>query len=283
MAQQYLGYRLGLPAWNFPGWKDRYFTATPSQLGSYARVFNSVEGNTTFYGIPDFATVDRWRGDVAGTDFKFCFKIPRTVTHERIPNWPDLKQFLDAVARLGDCLGPFLVQLPAQIGPRQLFFIERLFSRLPAQFRYVLELRHLDFFAQPQLIEPLLEKYRAGLVMFDSRPLYRGDRNHPEVLAGKHKKPDVPVVAKVYNRLAFVRLILHPDPRYNSVFVGQWLDRVKQYLAAGDEVYFMVHCPNNLHCPAYAEEFHNQLIGHAGNPALKPLPAWPIPQQETLF
>ena len=123
MAQQYLGYRLGLPAWNFPGWKDRYFTATPSQLGSYARVFNSVEGNTTFYGIPDFATVDRWRGDVAGTDFKFCFKIPRTVTHERIPNWPDLKQFLDAVARLGDCLGPFLVQLPAQIGPRQLFFI----------------------------------------------------------------------------------------------------------------------------------------------------------------
>ena len=58
---QSLPYRLGLPAWAFAGWRGRYFTARPSQLASYARVFNAVEGNTTFYRTPDAATVTRWR------------------------------------------------------------------------------------------------------------------------------------------------------------------------------------------------------------------------------
>ncbi len=84
-------YHLGLPAWAFPGWRDDCFPAKPSQLVNYAKVFNTVEGNTTFYGIPDSGTVDRWRADVAGTDFKFCFKLPQTVTHERNPNWQDLR------------------------------------------------------------------------------------------------------------------------------------------------------------------------------------------------
>ncbi|TQV74182.1 DUF72 domain-containing protein [Exilibacterium tricleocarpae] len=283
MTRPYLGYRLGLPAWGFSGWKDRFFTAAPSQLASYAQVFNTVEGNTTFYGIPDFSTVERWRRDVAGTDFEFCFKIPRSVTHERNPRWGDLKQFLDAVGRLGEHLGPFLVQFPAHLEPRHLPVIERLFDQLPACFRYVLELRHLGFFARPQLIEPLLEKYNAGLVMFDSRPLYQGDRNHPEVLAGKHQKPDVPVVENVHNRLVFVRLILHPDPQYNAAFVEEWLQRVTGYIGAGHAVYFMVHCPNNLHCPDFAEDFHRRLMGYSQSLALQPLPAWPIPRQEALF
>ena len=33
-----LPYRIGLPAWAFPGWKDRYFPARPSALAGYARV-----------------------------------------------------------------------------------------------------------------------------------------------------------------------------------------------------------------------------------------------------
>ncbi|MDJ0918974.1 MAG: DUF72 domain-containing protein, partial [Woeseiaceae bacterium] len=84
-------YFLGLPAWAFPGWKDRYFTDAPSRLQSYAQVFNTVEGNTTFYRVPDEQTVRRWRDAVAGTAFRFCLKLPKTVTHERTPDMEELR------------------------------------------------------------------------------------------------------------------------------------------------------------------------------------------------
>lgn len=99
-------YHLGLPAWAFPGWQGRFFEAQPSPLASYARVFGTVEGNTAFYRIPSPEAVGRWRDAVAGRPFRFCFKLPRTVTHERRPDTGDLDAFLSALAPLRDHMGP---------------------------------------------------------------------------------------------------------------------------------------------------------------------------------
>ena len=146
----------------------------------------------------------------------------------------------------------------------------------------MLEVRHRDFFARPELLEPLLEQYGAGRVMFDSRPIYQGDTAHPEVVAARHKKPDVPLLDKVYNGLVYARVVLHPEVSHNGPFVEEWLSRVGSYLAAGYTVYFMMHCPNNQHCPAFAESFHEQLRRHTEQD-LPALPPWPMPQQDSLF
>ncbi|MDJ0879023.1 MAG: DUF72 domain-containing protein [Halieaceae bacterium] len=272
-----------MPAWGFSGWTGEYFprpVAGESTLSHYARVFNTVEGNTTFYRVPDAETVARWREAVAGTGFRFSFKIPQTITHERSPDWSQLSQFMSVLAPLGEHLGPFLVQCPARLGPAELGALETLFEALPTQHRYALELRHLDFFREPELVEPLLEKYRAGRVMFDSRPIYRGDSQHPEVLAARHKKPDVPLLDTVYNDLVYARVVLHPDNHQNGDYVQEWLARMERYLAAGFETYFMMHCPNNQHCPQFAEDFHNALRSRC---SLPPLPPWPVPRQDALF
>ena len=277
-------YYLGLPAWGFPGWTGEYFpkpTAGESTLYHYARVFNTVEGNTTFYRVPDAATVRRWAEAVEGTGFKFSFKIPQTVTHQRRPAWADLQTFLEVMDPLGDSLGPFLVQCPARLGPADLPALQGIFERLPREHRYALELRHPDFFAQPETVEPLLNRFDAGRVMFDSRPIYQGDTQHPEVLAARHKKPDVPLLDAVYNNLVYARVVLHPDPHYNALVVDEWLDRLTGYLEAGHCVYFMMHCPNNQHCPNFAREFHDKLSSRLPDlPALRP---WPLPRQDSLF
>ena len=278
-------YFLGLPAWAFPGWTGRYFpapTRDASTLGYYAQVFNTVEGNTTFYRIPDEHTVSRWREAVAGTPFRFSFKIPRAITHERTLDRELVQQFMAVLEPLGDHLGPFLVQLPASLGPENLGALKSLFEALPSSHRYCLELRHLEFFETPELIEPLLARYNAGRVMFDSRPIYQGDSQHPEVLAARHKKPDVPLLDTVYNGLAYARVVLHPDSQHNEPYVEEWLARTQAYLEAGHTVYFMMHCPNNLHCPAFAEQFHLALRQRAGD-EVWPFPAWPLPQQDSLF
>ncbi len=123
MPTEHLGYYLGLPAWGFPGWTGSYFPRPrlgTSTLHYYAQVFNTVEGNTTFYRVPEAATVSRWREAVAGRAFRFSFKIPKTVTHQRHPDWNDLRQFLTVMEPLGEHLGAFLVQFPAGMSPDDL-------------------------------------------------------------------------------------------------------------------------------------------------------------------
>ena len=274
-------YYLGLPAWAFPGWTGQYFPAGGSTLSHYAQVFNTVEGNTTFYRVPDADTVSRWRDAVAGTDFRFSLKLPRSVTHERRPDWRALQAFCSVLEPLEEHLGPFLVQCPATLGPSALGDLEVLFNRLPADHRYALEVRHPDFFRRPALLEPLLHATGAGRVMFDSRPIYHEDSQHPEVLAARHKKPDVPLLDTVYNGLVYARVVLHPESSLNGRYVEEWLQRCGAYLAEGHTVFFMMHCPNNQHCPEFAADFHQQLQSRVAG--LGDLASWPVPRQAGLF
>ncbi len=272
-------YFLGLPAWAFPGWKDRYFTDAPSRLASYAQVFNSVEGNTTFYRVPDEKTARRWRAAVAGTRFRFCFKLPRTVTHERNPDLEELRRFLSVIDIFEDTLGPLLVQFPATAGPEDLEHYEPVFEAISKEHRFVIEVRHPALFEEPSLLEPVLERFEAGRVVLDSRPLYQGDRSHPEVIEALHEKPDVPVLPTVYNDICFIRLILHPDIVSNRRYIDEWTSHVAAFLADGVETYMMVHCPNNLHCPSLALDFHAALMRAEGMAHLTNLAPWPLPTQ----
>ncbi len=50
---------LGCPIWGLKGWVGNFFPAGAKQrdfLALYSRRLNTVEGNTTFYAIPDPAT-----------------------------------------------------------------------------------------------------------------------------------------------------------------------------------------------------------------------------------
>ena len=277
-----LPYRLGLPAWAFPGWRDTYLSDQPSMLASYSCVFNAVEGNTTFYQVPDEATVKSWSEAVDGKDFRFCFKLPRTITHQRQPDMETLALFLERIAPLADNLGPFQLQFPKWVGMAHLRRLKPVLDAVASQHDAVVEVRSPELFTQPELLEPLLDYYGFGRVMLDARALYQGNLQHPDVLAAVHTKPDVPVLDTVYNRLAFVRLILHPDDTDNERWINEWAARTAQWLHGGLIPHVMIHCPNNLCCPTFAERFHSAL-SRAADISIPALPAWPVPQQGVLI
>ncbi len=275
-------YRLGLPAWAFPGWRDRYFSPEPSLLASYASVFNAVEGNTTFYHIPTDEKVRRWAEALQGSDCKISFKLPSALTHERRPDAAILNDFLTTLQPLKPQLGPFLLQFPEWAGVDFLQRFAPLFEQVAAFGNGVVEVRNRALFAQPELLEPLLEQFGFGRVMLDSRPLYHGNPDHPAVKAAIHEKPDVPVLETIYNNLAFVRLILHPDTASNAVWMDYWVQRTAQWIADGIEPVIMIHCPDNAFCPVFAEMFHQRLAACCRQP-LPALPPWPVPQQGQLL
>ncbi|MEO0346891.1 MAG: DUF72 domain-containing protein [Pseudomonadota bacterium] len=270
---------LGLPAWALPGWKDRYFSDTPSRLASYARVFDTVEGNTTFYRTPDADTVGRWRDAVSGTGFRFCLKLPREVTHEYRPDLAALSRFVETVLPLAPHLGPLLVQFPADVGPRDLDRIDAVLTTIERRLGAAVEVRHPALFEQPERLLPLLERHGASRVSLDARPLHLGDTTHPEVQAALHKKPDLPLLEDTVGEQAFVRLVLHPDHASNAAWIEEWLARTATWLESGIETWMMIHCPNNLHCPEMARDFHERLSQRI---ALPVLPGWPTPQQMSL-
>ena len=279
-------YHLGLPAWAFTGWNNVYFTTKPSALASYASVFNTVEGNTTFYHIPDEASVENWYQSVKDTNFRFCFKLPKTITHQNSPNFADLELFFERIQPLHKNCGPILLQFPSTVGPDDLTRIESIVSKIPRDYRIAVEVRDEAFFSKPEHLEPLLAKYQLGRVIMDTRPVFKGNRNHPEVTAALHQKPDLPVPGQVYNGLLLVRLLLHPDIDSNDQYLAQWARRTAQALTSGCECFIMIHCPNNQHCPMFAVNFHQRLMelyNSESDDELTPLAPWPIPQQQNLL
>ena len=67
--------------------------------------------DSTFYGTPSAATVEKWR-EKTPPDFVFAAKVPQVITHEKVlvdcdEEW---KNFLTAMDILGDKLGPLLFQ-----------------------------------------------------------------------------------------------------------------------------------------------------------------------------
>jgi len=274
-----LPYRLGLPAWAFPGWQGRYFRPAGSPLADYSRVFNTVEGNTSFYRVPDAATVARWAEAVAGTDFEFCWKLPREVTHEPQPDLELLDVFLARIAPLGAHNGPLLLQFSDRTGPDELDTVRRILDHLPTDRRHVIEVRHPAFFARAELLDALITEFDLGRVCMDTRALYQGDLDHPEVQRARHEKPEVPVLPSMENGLEFIRLVLHPDGISNSRWMADAARRAAAAMTRGESVYALIHCPNNQHCPELAAAFHIELGRALAHPDWPPLPAWPVAQR----
>ena len=64
----------------FPGWEKKF----KSKLQVYAKLFDLVEINSTFYRIPKVSTARKWReeADEINGKFEFTLKVSQLVTHK---------------------------------------------------------------------------------------------------------------------------------------------------------------------------------------------------------
>ena len=108
--------RIGCAGWSIPkGYGDR-FPRKGTHLVRYAARFPAVEINSSFYRPHRPTTYARWAASVP-EDFRFSVKAPKLPTHERrlVGVGDVLDSFLAEATRLGDRLGPLLVQLPPSL------------------------------------------------------------------------------------------------------------------------------------------------------------------------
>lgn len=90
--------------------------AATDLLAGYARLFGSVEMDSSFYRAPGYETVLGWRQATPET-FRMCVRVPRQVTHVDRLTSPDLLlRFVESLAPLGPRLGCLLFTMPADLG-----------------------------------------------------------------------------------------------------------------------------------------------------------------------
>jgi len=178
--------RVGTSSWSAKSWVGSFYpkgTRAADFLGLYARCFDTVEADVTYYRIPSAAMVDGWRSKTP-PGFTISAKMPRSVVHagqERTPDPTkllvpehvarDSEALLAAMGRLGDKCGPLVLQFPyfnRKVFPERGPFLERLnayLAQLPRDFRFAVELRNKAWVDQEFL--ELLREHGAAFVLLD--------------------------------------------------------------------------------------------------------------------
>jgi uncharacterized protein YecE (DUF72 family) len=147
-----LNLRIGTAGWTIPRAVADQFPVAGSGLQRYAARFCAAEINSTFYRPHRPDTLPRWAASTPA-GFRFAIKTPRAITHEArlVDADAAMAAFLAEAARLGEKLGPVLIQLPPSLA-YDAAVARRFFETLRAGFdgAVVFEPRHATWFdAEP--------------------------------------------------------------------------------------------------------------------------------------
>lgn len=300
-----LPYRLGCPGWACDDWVGSFYTTSNRQrwLEQYASVFNAVEGNSTFYGLPSLETARRWAESTASpaspasadgpphTDFQFVLKFPSVITHDKQLRGAEREthEFLEVLRVIKEVgrLGPAFIQLPPFFSGRQLPDLEAFLRQLPSGLHYSVETRHDDYFDQGPVerdFTQLLTAMGVDRMLFDSRPLFSAPASDELERIGQSRKPQSPVRQTVTAQRPVLRLINRNDIPSNLPWMTQWADIAAGWLEQGLTPYIFTHAADNQFAPQAALQFHNLLRERVPElPELPKFPAARIEKQQSLF
>jgi uncharacterized protein YecE (DUF72 family) len=230
---------VGCAKWGRPDWVGKIYppkTKAGDFLEHYARHFNCIELNATFYRMPTKAQIKGWRSKV-GKDFKFCPKFVDQITHiKRLKDTQELvDRFLEAIYEFGGNLGPLFLMPHPQMGPKHLETIERFIESLPKDIELFAEYRHKDFFLDPLTFDQafsMMERHHTGAVITDAS----GRR---ECVHMRLTTPNV-----------FIRFVgngLHPT---DYTRIDDWVKRMASWQKQGiHRMWFFMHQHEELHSP----------------------------------
>lgn len=253
--------------WSYEDWRGVFYEAglpSAKMLEQYAKVFPTVELDTTFYGVPRPATLDGWAAQVPD-DFLFSAKTPRAVTHERrLVGAAEAAADFGALLKkhLGPRLGALLLQLPPDFTADDRKTLDEFIDGITSPRRetsglpWFVEFRHASW-AQTEIAADLAEQ---GVACATSERLDVGGPLRYVRLLGTEN-----AVARF------------DEPQIDrSAEIAQWAARIAQEAQATDSPLFV-----------YIRNFYE---GHAPASLLRlrqhlglPVPTPPGKQQMSLF
>jgi uncharacterized protein YecE (DUF72 family) len=223
--------RIGTSGWNYKHWRERFY---PRELPVkrwfefYARHFDTVEINNTFYRWPKPEVFEAWR-EQAPAEFLYAVKANRLITHMKKLTAPEepLERLYSRALLLEKHLGPVLFQLPPKWqcnAPRLGEFCGHLRKRVA----HVFEFRVAGWLCDEVL--EVLRRRRMSLCVHDLLP------DHPRLVTAK----------TVYLRFHGATGKYHGS--YSAAQLRPWARWIREQAAVGRDVFVY---------------FNNDIEGHA--------------------
>ena len=211
---------VGTSGYSYSAWRGQFYPAGVPQkewLAFYARTYNAVEINATFYRPFAKSVFTHWR-DMTPPNFRFVLKGPKVITHEkRLEDvGEELKAFVSSAAALEGKQAATLWQFSAgvkvdDLGGRFAQFLQM----LPNDMKQVFEFRHPSWFTKKTY--DLLNQFGSGFVINDSPHLKSTEAVTDHIMYVRFHGPD-----KLYDSL------------YSDEQLRMWVDKIKPRLSEND-------------------------------------------------
>ena len=253
---------VGCAKWGRKEWIGQIYppkTKEANFLDEYAKHFDCIELNATFYNVYPASTIAKWRDKAAiNPNFKFCPKFSQNISHiKRLKNAEEVTTaFYEGIMAFGDMLGPLFLQLGDNYTPKSLPDLMAYLEALPRDVPVYVEVRHKDWFAVPSARQELFGMLRSlniGTVITDATG--RRDCVHME-LPTPH---------------AFIRFVgngLHPT---DYARIDEWVQRIKQWHEQGlQSLWFFMHQHDEQFSPVLCDYVVQQLNTELGLNLMRP-------------
>lgn len=239
---------IGLSGWGNKEWKKGLGAEKIKDnevLAYYAKKFNSVELNATHYSPYDLIC-EKWATIASNPSFLFCPKLYKGVTHagKLTGKTEILNKTIQGLHYFGNNLGPIFIQLHEKFSPSRKEELFTFLETLPRQQQFFLELRHPDWFQQPEINTELLQVLKAnsvGLVITDT----------PQFRNLVHNQLTIPAV--------FIRFVCQADQPVDKERIIQWKQKLEEWYSKGlEKTYFFIHGHNESAVIDFAEYVQEQ-------------------------
>lgn len=264
---------IGAPMWGHSDWKNVFFNrhvSNNTQLNQYASYYTTVEGNTTFYALPSADKVQQWL-DQTPKGFKFCFKIPQTISHQLglTAGIDDTWQFIELLQPMlaQQKIAQIMLQLPPQFSGRQLSELDYFLTTFSEVIPLAVEVRHLDYFAKGESerdLNRLLMAHNVNRVMMDTRPVHSEKPINAAIIDAQRKKPKVPVHVLATGQQPIIRYVGKMNLEQNKDFIRSWLKPIKQWLGEGKQVILFIHTADNANIHKLTRLWLHELTEYLG-------------------
>lgn len=245
------GLHIGTSGWSYGEW-DRVFypegvKSTQDRLAFYAKHFDTVEVNYSFYHLPKPETYQKWAAAVS-PGFLFAVKASRFITHilKLVGVKESWEKFLTGARTLGERLGPILFQFPPSLRAdlkRLSRFSDHLLKDTGSPpVQPVFEFRHPSWFTETTY--SILRKAQASLCIAQSTRY--------------------PCVEEVTGNLVYYRFHGPKElfaSRYSDEELASWAKRIKPLLLSGKTVYIYFNNTLNGYAVENARTLRRFIVG----------------------
>ncbi|MBW1999586.1 MAG: DUF72 domain-containing protein [Deltaproteobacteria bacterium] len=207
-------WRVGTSGWNYRHWKGIFYPEEIPQakwLEYYARHFDTVEVNATFYRLPAPSTFENWYARTP-EGFLWSVKGNKYITHTRRLSEPGepIERLYKGVECLREKLGPILFQLPPSLSfDRSLF--ESFCKELRPSFQHALEVRHQSWLDDDAF--RVMERYNIAFCISDT--------------AGRYPYQEIVTADFIYVRLHGSKKLYASC--YTEEELKEWADKIRKW------------------------------------------------------